>query len=358
VVLLSQAAATPLLSVTPPNQNVTGIAGTTTFNVASNAPWSVTSNAGWCTVTPSGTGNGQITADYETNPLLTPRIATITVTVNGMIPVSVTVSQAGGAVTLSIDPHSQSVDFQTGSVIYTVTSNSPWTASCDMPWCTITPSGNGNGIITANYLANPDAANRIATITVTVAGMVPATATLSQAAAPASLQVTPPVQNVAMPAGTITFNVVSNANWNASSNVSWCSATPFGTGNGVITAYYDENTGPVIRTANIIVSVAGVSPQTVQVIQLPSFVSISDNPETGLQIFPNPTSGIFVISNPSKTNLQLNVSLLDITGKTVLTRQCSGESTYTFDLTSTPKGNYYIKADYGGRTLVWKLILN
>ncbi|NVO18476.1 MAG: T9SS type A sorting domain-containing protein [Bacteroidetes bacterium] len=357
IVLLSQAGAVPTLSVTPPNQNVPGVSGVTQFTVTSNAPWTVSSSAAWCTFTPSGVGNGQITVNYEINPLLTPRVANISVSANGITPVNVTVSQAGGAPTLSIDPHNQNVDFHSGTVVYNVSSNSAWTASCDMPWCTINGSGNGNGTITANYQANPDAADRIATITVTVAGMAPATATLTQAAAPATLLVTPQIQNVTMPAGTTTFNVTSNASWNAGSDVSWCNTTPFGTGNGVINAYYNENTTPVIRTANITVSAAGVSPQTVKVIQLPSFVSIGEQPQSGIQVFPNPTNGIFVISSPSQAVMQLNVAILDISGKILMTRECSGESSYTFDLTRFAKGNYYVKAELNGKTMVWKMIL-
>jgi hypothetical protein len=83
------------LLVTPNNRNVTTTAGTTNFTVASNTTWTATSGAGWCTVTPSGTGNGTIDAVYEQNTALDPRVAVITITVNGLTPVNVTVSQDG-----------------------------------------------------------------------------------------------------------------------------------------------------------------------------------------------------------------------------------------------------------------------
>ncbi|MBK7212166.1 MAG: choice-of-anchor J domain-containing protein [Bacteroidales bacterium] len=357
VVLLSQSGAAPLLSVTPPNQNVPGVEGSTTFTVTANAPWTLTSNAAWCTATPSGTGNGTIVANYETNPVLTTRVATLTVNVNGIIPVNVTVTQAAGAITLSIDPHNQNVNALNGTVVYNVHSNTAWTASSSASWCTANASGNGDGTITAIYTANPDAIDRIATISVSATGVAPATATLTQFAAAATLAVTPPVQNVAMPAGTATFNVTSNANWNTSSNVNWCSATPFGTGNGVITAYYDENTGPVVRTANITVTVSGISPQVVQVIQLPSFVSIDENSKEGLLVFPNPTSGIFVLGGSSRTNLDMDVMIADNLGQVILMRKCTGDSRYTFDLSSAARGSYYLKVRYQGKELSWKLVL-
>jgi len=357
VVAVNQSGAAPLLTVTPPNQNVSNTSGATAFTVSANAPWLVQSDASWCVVTPSGSGNGSITATYENNPLITSRVANVTVTVNGIIPVSVTVTQAAGAATLGIDPHNQNVTHFAGTVNYTVSSNSPWTASSDVTWCTVTPSGTGNGTLVAHYLENALAADRIANITVTVAGLTPSTATLTQIAAPATLTVTPPSRNVTMPAGTTTFNVLSNTDWIATSDMNWCNVTNAGSGNGVITASYSENTGPVVRTANISVSVAGLGPQVVQVVQLPSFVSIGEQPSSTLQVFPNPTSGVFIISSASSSDLQMNVTILDEIGQVVLNKHCIGQTSYTFDLSGSTRGNYFVKAETGGKVLVWKLII-
>lgn len=85
----------PTLVVTPSNQNVTMPAGTTDFTVTSNTDWVAVSNSGWCTVTSSGTGNGTITAIYSDNASGPPRTAIITVTVSGLTPQHVTVSQDG-----------------------------------------------------------------------------------------------------------------------------------------------------------------------------------------------------------------------------------------------------------------------
>jgi len=84
---------TPTLVVLPSNQNVNPSAGSTVFNVTSNSDWTAMSNATWCTVTPSGSGNGPITAAYAQNTTGLPRIDTITVNVTGLSPVRVTVSQ-------------------------------------------------------------------------------------------------------------------------------------------------------------------------------------------------------------------------------------------------------------------------
>ena len=85
----------PTLSVTPSNQNVTSSAGSISFTITSNSAWTATSNQSWCTVTPSGSGSGTITATYLQNSTVNPRLTNVTVTVTGLTPVVVTVTQSG-----------------------------------------------------------------------------------------------------------------------------------------------------------------------------------------------------------------------------------------------------------------------
>jgi hypothetical protein len=176
-------ASLPTLSVTPSNQDVTSVAGNTSFSVTSNATWNASSDQGWCTVTPSGTGNGTISASYTENTSVSSRIASITVTVTGLSPIIVTVTQAGAAPTLGVTPSNQNVTSAAGSTSFSVTSNTTWAASSDQGWCTVTPSGTGNGTITANYTQNITYVTRIANVTVTVTGLSPVIVTVTQAGA-------------------------------------------------------------------------------------------------------------------------------------------------------------------------------
>jgi hypothetical protein len=171
VVTVTQAGAGANLSVTPGNQNVTAPAGNTSFNVTSNSFWNASSAASWCTVTPSGSGSGSLTANYEANNSASSRTAIITVTVTGLTPVNVTVTQAGAAPTLAVSPDSQTVPYDAGVTTFNVTSNSDWTASCPSAWCTVTPNGTGNGTIDATYEENPSTSTRVAEITVNVPGL-------------------------------------------------------------------------------------------------------------------------------------------------------------------------------------------
>jgi len=87
----------PTLTVTPANRDVDASDGSTTFTVNSNSEWVVASNQSWCTVNSSGIGDGTITAQYTANSNQVPRIAEITVSITGLAPVVVTVSQEGMA---------------------------------------------------------------------------------------------------------------------------------------------------------------------------------------------------------------------------------------------------------------------
>ncbi|PKP15634.1 MAG: hypothetical protein CVU06_16190, partial [Bacteroidetes bacterium HGW-Bacteroidetes-22] len=142
----------PTLSVTPANQNVSPPAGAAAFTVTSNSNWTAISNQTWCTVTPSGTGNGTISANFSENNTTSQRIASVTVTVTGLTPIVVTVTQA--APTLAVTPSNQNVAAPAGSTSFNLTSNAAWTALCDQGWCTVTPSGTGNGSINAVFTEN------------------------------------------------------------------------------------------------------------------------------------------------------------------------------------------------------------
>ena len=172
---------TPTLTVSPTDRPVPAPSGNTSFAVTSNSNWTASSNQTWCTVTPSGSGNGTITATYSTNSTIVLRVANITVTVSGLSPIVVTVTQSGSASTLSVTPSDRLVTALPGNTSFTVTSNANWTASSNQIWCTVTPSGSGNGTITATYSINSTIVQRVANVTVTVTGLTPVIVTVTQA---------------------------------------------------------------------------------------------------------------------------------------------------------------------------------
>lgn len=301
VVTVTQQGAAPTLAVTPPNQNVSANAGAVSFNVVSNTSWTVTSNSIWCTVTPSGAGNGVITANYEQNTSLTPRVASITVTVSGLPVVIVTVSQEGAAPYLSVTPSNQNVGAPAGSTSFTVSSNADWTAVSSEAWCTVTPSGAGNGSLIASYTENTELNSRVAQITVSVSGLPPVVVTVTQGGAAPYLSVTPDNHNAGTAAGSVSFDVFSNLGWTATSNAGWCTVPPSGNGSGPLLATFTENTGVQSRVAFITVSGSGVTPSVVTVTQegQAPYLNVSPQSQT---VNPGAGTCLFnVLSNASWT---------------------------------------------------------
>ena len=353
--IASSSAAT--LSVLPANQNVTAGAGSTTFSVTSNSNWTAVCSSAWCTVTPSGSGNGTITANYSSNISVLQRIATITVTVTGLPSQNVTVTQAGAAPTLAVLPANQDVTSDAGSTSFTVTSNTGWTIVSNATWCTVPSSGSGNGSIAASYTANSSVIQRVATITVTVTGLPSQNVTVTQAGAAPTLAVDPPNQNVGYLAGTTTFNVSSNTSWTTSSDREWCTATPSGTGNGAITVTYIENPTNVVRVAMITINVTGLDPVMVTVTQDLSSVSVNIIPGKAFRISPNPTKGKFVVSLGNINNRSVKISVLDAIGTKVYNEWSDGTEYCSIDLSTFPRGSYFVRVVTDEGVKVGKLLL-
>jgi plastocyanin len=178
------------------------------------------------------------------------------------------------------------------------------------------------------------------------------------ASAPApTLAVAPLNRNVTAAAGTTTFAVTSNSSWTAISNAAWCTVTPSGTGNGTVTATYALNTTTAQRIATITLTVVGLTPQMVTVTQAASTVGVNDQVQSDLKIYPNPTKGIFKISSENLKDQTLEISVLDISGKKILSRTCSDANEYTFDISGESRGYYFIRINSENASYVRRIVL-
>ncbi len=266
-VTVTQTNTSPILTVSPANQNVTSPAGTTEFNVVSNISWTASGNQPWIAVTPSGAGNGTIIVTYQEFTGTGTRIATITVSGPGVSDQVVTLTQSGVAPFLTVTPSNQNVESLSGTTLFDVTSNIIWTASSSHSWCTVTTSGEGNGTITASFQDYNEVGSRTAVITVSGPGVTDQTVTVTQAGIPPVLSVTPSNQYVTSSSGTVSFDVISNISWTAVSDQAWCTVTPSGNGNGTIAVTYQNNADAVSRVAVITVTGSGVDAVEVTVTQ-------------------------------------------------------------------------------------------
>ena len=244
--------APPTLAVTPEIIEISFEAGTTSFAVTSNTEWQVSSVADWIVYTLSGSGNGNILVDFEENPMALPRSAQITVTTPGLDPVILALQQTGNLPQLAVSPMNIEVDTLAGNVEYIVTSNAPWTVSGSYQWIEITASGSGNGVISAQYLANDSATMRMASFQVLVPELAPLEITLNQAAAMPYLSVNPASQQTGSGSGTATYAVGANFDWSVISDVPW--ASPEIAGNETLNINVEENISLAPRNATFTVS--------------------------------------------------------------------------------------------------------
>ncbi|MEI6901099.1 MAG: T9SS type A sorting domain-containing protein, partial [Bacteroidota bacterium] len=197
---------------------------------------------------------------------------------------------------------------------------------------------------------------RIAILTVSVAGLSPVPVTVTQSGAAPFLNVTPSNRKVDFLAGSTTFQVSSNTNWSAVSNQTWCLVTPNGLGSGDITANYSENTNVSPRVATITVSASGLSPVDVTVSQ-DGFVGVPELTNEEISVVPNPTEGVFNINTKHLNGEILVVNIYDNAGRFIQSSSCRGKKSYEFDLSTKPKGEYYVRISADGRTVTKKLIL-
>jgi hypothetical protein len=342
VVTVTQAAATVSLSVTPANQNVTANAGITSFNVSTSADWTASSNQSWCSVTPSGTGNGIIEANYESNTALSVRVATVTVTVAGLTPVTVTVTQEASMPYLNVTPLNQNVDYPSGTTNFAVNTNLNWSATSNSGWCAVTPSGSGNSTLFATYSENTFAVTRIAEITVSVDGADDVIVTVTQSGPVPVLTVAPASQLVNYPAGVTSFAVNTNTNWTAQTDADWCFPTTSGSGTSIMQVTYLQNLTQNERQANINVQGEGADPVVVQLIQLPFTVGYGELSASLISIYPNPVQSNLTIRSAASAQHPIDVEILNMMGICIYQVRLT-KAVSDLNLESIASGSYIIR---------------
>jgi len=87
--------APPFLTVTPSDRIVPPEEGNTTFMINTNKYWTTTSDTGWCRPEYTGNGSATMNAHFVVNQVTNTRIAHLSVSVPGLAPVTVSVTQSG-----------------------------------------------------------------------------------------------------------------------------------------------------------------------------------------------------------------------------------------------------------------------
>lgn len=264
-----------VFTLSPTSANVTDAAGTTSFEVRSNAgcAWTAGSQATWITIASPPNGNGTGTATVQLSIAAnTGPSRTGTVTAGGQ---TFTVTQGGGC-TFSLTPTSENVPASGGpapAITVNAPAGCPWTAAANAEWLSMTsPSpagGTGPGNVTYSVTANTGAQR---TGTLTIAGQP----FIVTQASGCTFTVAPDTVTSTAAGGAARIDVTSAADcqWTASSTIPWITmAQAGGSGSGPVDLSVAANTGPA-RTGTV--SIAG---RTVTV-----------NQESGCTYSINPTS--------------------------------------------------------------------
>jgi plastocyanin len=172
-----------------------------------------------------------------------------------------------------------------------------------------------------------------------------------------TLSVSPPNREVTAGAGSTSFNITSNSAWTSSSNATWCTVNAAGSGNGTLTANFTANGINIQRTAVITVMVTGLANQTVTVSQAGSSVGVSESQVQNAAVYPNPSKGIFKVSTGNSKAGSPEITVLDISGKIILSRLCSDADDYSFDISDKPKGYYFIRINSGNSAQVKRIVV-
>lgn len=297
-ITISQAGASPTLSVAPSTPSFSPSGGTTAVSVEANIAWTVSESLDWLSVsTTSGSGNGSFSITCQNNPDTLSRTGTIVVSGTNVSPVNLLVTQLGVEVFIRVSPSALAFSANGADTLLAVTTALAWTAETTAEWLVIDPGIND---LSVYCYPNFNALSRAATITLrTIEGHI-ATVNVSQAAALPVVDVSEDTIAFKGAGGVKTFDIASNTNWRVTEFVSWLTVSPFsGRNDTTIRVTCQPRTGTYYRTATITVSATGAATRRILVTQTGAPDALSVSP-TALNV--SPESGNAVLSVSSNIN--------------------------------------------------------
>ncbi len=270
-----QAGADPLLEVTPTELNVSSRYGDTIVLVHANIAWSVSSSAAWLNVTKIS--NDSILVHYNENTSTQGRSEIITVNgYNGtsIIPVNITLSQAGTDPYIYTADTSYIISSKAGYINIGVQSNVNWTATSSDSWLDAVKKDALT--LEVNYSQNTGLSSREGTILLGGPGVPSMTIHILQNGVDPSLIVSPGSFNVDANAGDTLLDVNATVTWNVSSNKSWVTVTKQDTSTVLIT--FGDNVSTEERKATITVYGDSIATQYVSFTQSGAIPVLSVSP--------------------------------------------------------------------------------
>ena len=84
-------------------------------------------------------------------------------------------------------------------------------------------------------------------------------------------------------------------------------------------------------------------------------------PDLGIElvVYPNPTDGVFFlnIKNENLTQEKLKVKVVNLIGQTVASQEVESNLETKFDLSTLPKGFYFVRVQVGKQEMVKRVVI-
>ncbi|WNJ17967.1 T9SS type A sorting domain-containing protein [Pontibacter sp. G13] len=103
------------------------------------------------------------------------------------------------------------------------------------------------------------------------------------------------------------------------------------------------------------ISMAPLSANNHPWIDSPSTEDASIKIETS--IYPNPSTGVFYVEVLTAAELAYQVKIVNLIGQTVVNEKVKSGEKVKFDLTSFPKGVYFVQVDNGVDQVIQRVVL-
>jgi hypothetical protein len=351
----------------PLGTTVSSNSGSQNIPVTSNgaSTWTASESCGWISISPtSGTGNGNVVATYQANSSSSARSCTIYFSCGSSTDSYILTQEGVSNCTVSV-PSGNTVSYNSGTQNIPVTSNgiSTWTADESCSWVSLSPtSGTGNDNVTATYEENTSS-QRSCTIYFTC-GSSTDSYVLTQNGSSNCIVSVPSGNTVSYNSGTQNIPVTSNgiSTWTASEDCDWVFLSLLGgIGNGEVSATYQSNLSTLPRSCYITFTCGfSTSTYTLSQDQGPGGVNESFN-ISNLKVFPNPNSGIFTLEMEVRTQIKIEIRLVNYTGQVMYSNNLGlicGKFLEMIDINGIAKGMYLLELITNEGIIRNKIIIN
>lgn len=255
---VTQANATPYISLSKTETDFTGAANTETITVSANCTWTVSSSEDWLTVSQK---DNSITLSATSNESNMNRTAIVYVVHHSSTQSTsefLKVRQAPASINASTE--TLTFDNTASSVNVTVNAEASWSASSSASWIDISPSSGNSGTTTMKISVSPNTSTseRTGYVNVSVGGSQRIQIPVRQRGI--YLEAEQSELSFAAAGGSQNISVLSNTNWTISSAPSWISVSPSqGEGDGTISVTASDNPNTSNRSGVIHLTQPGVS---------------------------------------------------------------------------------------------------